>query len=184
MMKKSIVKLDNFIEDILQYSRNARTEVSKEAIDFKQNIDNIINNLKHTDGANKEIKLKMEINQDLKFVADRVRVNVVLNNLISNAIKYKDPSKKQQFLGIQIENSNDNAVITIEDNGIGIDPKDKEKIFDMFYRATETSTGSGLGLYIVKEAINKLDGSIKIESELTKGTKFKVTLPNQLFALN
>ena len=183
MMKKSIVKLDNFIEDILQYSRNARTEVSKEAIDFKPTIDNIINNLKHMDGA-KEIKLKMEIDQDLKFVADRVRVNVVLNNLISNAIKYKDLSKKQQFLGIQIKNSNDNAVITIEDNGIGIDPKDKEKIFDMFYRGTNTSTGSGLGLYIVKEAINKLDGSIKIQSELNKGTTFIATLPNQLIALN
>jgi len=177
MMKSSIIKLDNFIEDILNYSRNARTEVANEAIDFRQTIDDITNNLIHMDGA-KEIKLKMEMDQDLKFVSDRARVNLILNNLISNALKYKDPSKKHQFLGIQIKNSNDNAVITIEDNGIGIEAKNKEKIFDMFYRATKTSTGSGLGLYIVKEAINKLAGSIKMESELTKGTKFIVTIPN------
>jgi signal transduction histidine kinase len=183
MMKKSVVKLDNFIEDILQYSRNARTEVAKETIDFKQTIDDITNNLIHMDGA-KEIKLKMEIEPDLTFVSDRARVNMILNNFISNSLKYKDPLKKHQFLGIQIKSSNDNAVITIEDNGIGINEKDNEKIFDMFYRGTNTSTGSGLGLYIVKEAIHKLDGSIKMESELTKGTKFIVTLPNQLLVLN
>ena len=183
MMKKSIVKLDNFIEDILQYSRNARTEVANEAIDFKQTIDDITNNLIHLDGA-KEIKLNVKIDQNLKLVSDRVRVNLILNNLIFNALKYKDPSKENPFVTIHIKCSNDHATICIKDNGIGIDTKDKDKIFEMFYRATNTSTGSGLGLYIVKETLEKLNGSIKIESKLTKGTKFIVTLPNQLFALN
>ncbi|WP_142786335.1 PAS domain S-box protein [Changchengzhania lutea] len=183
MMKKSIIKLDDFIEDILQYSRNARTEVAQEAIDFKEIIQDIENGHKHMDGA-KGIKLKVDIRQDMNFVSDKRRVNVVLNNLISNAIKYKDPSKEKPFVRVAIKCSRDKAMIHIKDNGIGIDTMDKEKIFEMFYRATKTSKGSGLGLYIVKEALDKLNGTINVESELGKGTKFIVTLPNQLTVLN
>ena len=181
MMKSSIIKLDNFIEDIINYSHNARTEVVKEAISFKETIQDITSKHIYMDGA-KEIKLNVKIDQNLKFITDIGRVNVVLNNLISNAFKYNDPSKENSFIMIHIKCSNDHAVISIEDNGI--DSKNKEKIFEMFYRATKTSTGSGLGLYIVKETLEKLKGSIKMESKLTKGTKFIITLPNQLVVLN
>lgn len=183
MMKSSIIKLDNFIEDILNYSRNARTEIAKEAIDFKDTIQDITSKLILMEGA-KEIKLNVKIDQNLKFITDMGRVNVVLNNMIYNAFKYKDPFKENSFVTINIKCSNEQAIISIEDNGIGIDPKNKEKIFEMFYRATKMSTGSGLGLYIVKETLEKLNGTIKMESKLTKGTKFIITLPNQLFALN
>jgi PAS domain S-box-containing protein len=183
MMQSSIIKLDNFIEDILDYSRNARLEVAMIAIDFEQTIGEISNNLEHMDGAN-TIELKLEINQKMEFISDRARVNMIFNNIISNAIKYKDNSKENAFIAINVDCSNDFATISIEDNGIGIDEKNLVRIFDMFYRATKLSTGSGLGLYIAKEAIEKINGTMKIESELTQGTKFTITIPNQLVRLN
>jgi PAS domain S-box-containing protein len=183
MMRSSIIKLDNFIEDILDYSRNARKEVAMKAIDFNQTIGDIMNNLGHMDGAD-TIELKLEINQKMEFISDRARVNMIFNNLISNAIKYKDNSKENAFISINVDCSNDFATISIEDNGIGIDEKNLGRIFDMFYRATKLSTGSGLGLYIAKEAIEKINGTMKIESELTHGTKFSITIPNQLVIFN
>jgi len=183
MMQSSIIKLDNFIEDILDNSRNARKEVKKKAIDFEQIIDEIMKNLMHIDGADK-IELKLEINQKTEFISDRARVNIILSNIFSNAIKYKDNSKENAFIAIIVHCSNDFATISIEDNGIGIDEKNLGRIFDMFYRATKASTGSGLGLYIAKEAIEKINGTMKIESELTQGTKLSITIPNSLLLHN
>lgn len=183
MMQSSIIKLDDFIEDILDYSRNARLKVRKKAIDFKKSIDEIMKNLIHMDGAEK-IELRIEIDQKMEFISDKGRVNIVFSNLISNAIKYKDASKENAFIAIHVKCSNEFAIISIEDNGIGIDKNNLGRIFDMFYRATKKSTGSGLGLYIAKEAVEKVNGSMKIESELTHGTKFSITIPNQLVAIN
>jgi PAS domain S-box-containing protein len=179
MMQSSIIKLDNFIEDILDYSRNARKEVEKKAIDFEQTIDEIIKNLAHMDGAD-SIELKLEINQKMEFISDRARVNMILINIISNAIKYKDTSKENAIIVVSVKCSIDYATIIIDDNGIGIDEKNLGRIFDMFYRATKFSTGSGLGLYITKEAIEKVNGSIKIESKLTSGTQVSIRIPNDL----
>ena len=106
------------------------------------------------------------------------RIKVILSNLVSNAIKYQDKKKEERYSKVAIRNNNGNAHIIIEDNGIGISEKDTEKIFEMFYRATSLSKGSGLGLYIVKETIDKLNGSIEITSELNKGSLFSVHIPN------
>ncbi|MBK5284511.1 MAG: PAS domain S-box protein, partial [Bacteroidia bacterium] len=183
MMKQSVFKLDNFIQDILQYSRNSRTEVALEEINFEEIVQEIRGEHKFMEGA-KGFNLKVEIKQGIKFTSDMRRVNVILNNLISNAIKYRDNEKENPFLKIVIRCSKENAIIEIEDNGIGIAAKDKEKVFEMFFRATKTSTGSGLGLYIVKEAIEKIGGSITLESELNTGSKFTVTIPNHIATLN
>ncbi|TVZ28712.1 signal transduction histidine kinase [Gillisia sp. Hel_I_86] len=182
MMKKSIIKLDDFIEDILQYSRNSRTEVIQEDINFEETLQNFIKEHEHMNGTN-EIKLNVDIQQDIKFVSDKRRIKVVLTNLISNALKYKDLSKENQVVSIDIQCSKDKALIRIKDNGIGMSTQDKEKIFEMFYRATKISEGSGLGLYIVKETLDKLKGTITVQSELGKGTTFNVSLPNQLTVL-
>ncbi|MEM1408499.1 MAG: ATP-binding protein, partial [Bacteroidota bacterium] len=103
----------------------------------------------------------------------------IFRNLISNAIKYVDPNKDDSFIKLNIVISSASAEIMIIDNGIGISEHTLPKIFDMFYRATESSEGSGIGLYIVKNAIDKLGGSIKINSAEKKGTTFKIKLPNQ-----
>ncbi len=183
MMKQSVIKLDNFIEDIMHYSRNSRMEVAKEEIYFEEAINDIRETHKFMEGT-MGIKLKLEIQQAEKFISDKRRVIVILGNLLSNAIKYQDATKENSFVNIMVQCSKENAIISVEDNGIGIAKNKQEKIFEMFYRATTLSSGSGLGMYILKESIEKLGGTIALESELAKGAKFTVTIPNQLVSLN
>jgi signal transduction histidine kinase len=101
------------------------------------------------------------------------------DNLISNAVKYCDLSKTNQIIKIDINQSESNIKIVIEDNGLGINKDYQEKVFSMFYRASEKSYGSGLGLYIVKETVKRLGGSIEIESSEGEYTRFIIKLPNQ-----
>ena len=87
--------------------------------------------------------------------------------------------KEDPFLRISVKESDDAYEISLEDNGIGIEEKYLDKIFNMFFRATEQRTGSGLGLYIVKEAVDKLDGSITVSSVYGMGSVFTLTLPRK-----
>ncbi|WP_245705069.1 sensor histidine kinase [Flavobacterium omnivorum] len=178
MLNDSVIKLDSFIEDILNYSRNTRMGVVMEEINFEEILEEIRNGHKFMEGANK-LKPLVEIIQKEKFISDKKRIIVILNNIISNAIKYRDTSKEESFVSVFVECDSKKAVITIEDNGIGIADDKQEKVFDMFYRATKLSNGSGLGMYIVKETLEKLDGIITLESSLNKGTKFSIQIPNQ-----
>jgi signal transduction histidine kinase len=180
LMKSSVVKLDNFIEDILGYSKNTRMEIANETIVFEDFIREIKDSHKFVDESG-EVNFQVAVQQETPFISDKRRINVVLNNLISNAIKYSDQLKgKESFVKIQVQCSQQHAVIIVEDNGIGISAASQEKVFDMFYRATTLSSGSGLGMYIVKETLDKLNGKIKMQSELGKGTTFTVEIPNQV----
>ena len=114
----------------------------------------------------------------LSFYADYYRVSVILNNLISNAIKYHDQNKENPFLHIDVSVAEERVLMKFEDNGIGIDKQLLPKIFNMFFRATTAKDGSGLGLYIVKEAVEKLQAKIEIQSELGVGTSFLLRIPN------
>jgi signal transduction histidine kinase len=178
-LKDSIHKLDGFIKDILEYSRNSRTDVQKQEIDFKEMLMDITNNLKYM-GTNdaRQVDIKYEINNQQLFLSDKSRISIVLNNLISNAIRYHDPQTDNPFVDVQIDMSDTETGIIVKDNGIGISKENQEKIFDMFYRVSENSVGSGLGLYIVKEIVEKLNGQIEVESEPGKGTAFSIHIPN------
>jgi signal transduction histidine kinase len=103
---------------------------------------------------------------------------MIFNNMISNAIKYSDPAKSRKLLNVTIKVS-DKVTMIFEDNGIGMRESLLPYIFNMFYRGTEKSEGAGLGLYIVKEAVEKLEGKIHVESREGVGSVFTITLANQ-----
>ena len=124
------------------------------------------------------LDVKVSIRHQTEFKTDYYRMSVVMNNLISNAIKYLDRNKQKPFLGITVNDDNEKALLWVQDNGMGIDNSLIPKIFDMFFRANTERDGSGLGLYIVKEAMQKLQGTIDIESELGEGTMFDLEIPN------
>jgi len=107
-------------------------------------------------------------------------VKTVITNIFSNAIKYQDLQKQNPFIKIATHVDHEFCDIRIEDNGIGIDPEYKEKIFDLFFRATDQSQGTGLGLFIVKDTIDRLKGSIEVRSKKGEGTTFQIRIPNQL----
>lgn len=178
MLKNSIIKLDGFIKDILDYSRNSRVEVKHEEINFKQILDEISANLKYMCIQSPMVDISVNISNPRAFYSDKNRINVVLNNLISNSIRYRNPTSDNPYVKVQVNTSESGASISIQDNGIGIDKEFHPKIFDMFYRISEASEGSGLGLYIVKEMVNKMEGKINLQSELGAGTTFNISIPN------
>ncbi len=175
MVEKTAGQQDNFIKDILNISRNARLGIERKKISFKELIDETLDQLKYTD-KNKMTDTRVNVSGNVPFFSDPHRIQVIFNNLISNSIRYSNG--KSPVIDITIDIDPDHANIIVRDNGIGIDKKHHKKIYDMFYRATDNNAGSGLGLYIVKESIDKLHGSIALESELGKGTTFNLVIPN------
>ena len=180
MIGKSIGRLDKFVIDIISYSRNTRLEVQKEKIDFDVLISDIILDLRYIEGTEK-IEFQKNIDETISFYGDKSRLEIILKNLISNSIRYHDFNKDNPYIDVIISVSKEKAKIQIKDNGIGIDRKHLDKIFDMFFKisCSNNSSGSGLGLYIVKETVDKLNGTISIESELNKGCAFTIEIPNK-----
>lgn len=176
MIKERVHSLDDFIKDIIDYSKNSRTEIDNEEIDIPSLIDEVFQNNRFLKNA-EQVEIVTEIENSKAFSSDKQRLFRVLNNLVSNAIKYSDETKQKSYVKIKVYNDSNNLIIKIEDNGIGIEDHNKEKIFEMFFRGTETSEGSGLGLYIAQEMISKMGGSLNLESQFHQGSTFTIKLP-------
>jgi signal transduction histidine kinase len=180
MVRKSVVRLDGFIKDILDYSSNSRTEVRREKINFKQIIEEVKGNFTHN-LAFQDLTMEVTIDDKADFYSDTTRIEIILNNLLSNAIKYADRSKPTPRFTIDITTSRRNVHIVVADNGVGIDKHHIDKIFEMFYKASTRSQGSGLGLYITKETVSRLGGTISATSEPFVHTTFDIWIPNRLW---
>lgn len=177
LMRRSIHKLDHFIQDIIHFSRNQRTAVVREPVDLARVIDQVWEGLQYLTGG-QTIRLETNLLQQTALYTDAQRLKVIFNNLLSNAIRYRNPDRPEPVIRIAGVVNHREARISVADNGIGIAEAHLDKIFGMFYRATESSSGSGLGLYIVKETLEALDGTITVASALDEGTEFTVVIPN------
>ena len=125
----------------------------------------------------KKIKIIKDFDRDVTIVSDLFRLKNILKNLLSNAQTFSNPILDESFVKISLKKDKNYHVIIIEDNGIGIIDNAQEKVFNMFYKGMESKDGSGLGLYIAKKMISKLDGMITVKSEYGKKSIFKVSLP-------
>jgi signal transduction histidine kinase len=177
MMKGRIMVMEGFIKEIIDFSRNARLELDYSTIQVNSLVNEVIASLTH---LNEFDKVNYEINIDKEQVvySDLARLKIALTNIITNAIQYSDFSKAKSFIKIKSEQDADSLKITVEDNGIGVATEQQSKIFDMFHRASDRSKGFGLGLYIAKETITKLNGKIDFKSEVNVGSQFALLLPN------
>jgi signal transduction histidine kinase len=173
-MEKSILSMDNFIQDIINYSRNARQEVCFETFNLHEIVVEMVEAIKHSS----PIKIDVQYLYDHRFMlhSDKKRIKIILNNLLSNAFRYYDQDKSHNLIKINAQYVDNKYIISVEDNGIGIDTEHIDKIFNMFYRAHDHKVGSGLGLYIVKETVNVLRGEVTVESKLGEGSIFKIIL--------
>jgi two-component system, response regulator PhcR len=167
-------KLDYYVQKTLQYYKNNKIASENTPVNFEILIQDLINLYSYTD---KDTHFHVNIKQDREFYGDAFRIEVILGNLISNAIKYQKEDEKDKKVNIIIEVKNDAAEIIISDNGMGILNEHLEKIFTQFFKI-KTNHGTGLGLFIVKEALNKINGKISVSSDLSEGTAFKITIPN------
>jgi signal transduction histidine kinase len=177
MIGKSVKKLDEFIKDIVNYSKNSRLEVASEEIRFDELIQSTVEDLRFMKDADK-IAVTIDVNGSHDFYSDQQRIKVILGNLLSNAFKYHDIHQPSPFVHVSVTLTSKEARLIVRDNGAGIDEEHHQKLFSMFYRATSRSEGSGLGLYIVKEVVEKLCGHVGFSSAPGQGTTFEITLPN------
>jgi signal transduction histidine kinase len=128
--------------------------------------------------SNYSIDFSVEHHQEANFYSDLKRVTSILDNIISNSIKYIDKKKEKKEIKIKIKINEENCFIELEDNGIGMTQKVLEKAFNMFYRGSNQASGTGLGLFMVKEMLEKIGGHIDVGSDLGVGTKMFLTLKN------
>ena len=173
---RSIERLDATIHDIIEYSKNARLEITPQIIDLPQLIENTTEDLRFYENHPVEIRTNYELNAP--FHCDERRIKSVLHNILSNSVKYADHSKPQSWISIEAEVTPAVCRLKFSDNGIGMDANSTERVFEMFYRGTSQRTGSGLGLYIVREIIQKLGGTIQLEAEKDVGVNIQIELPN------
>jgi PAS domain S-box-containing protein len=179
LMTKSIKRLDEFIQQIIHYSRNSRQSVKRESIDFEELISISFENLRYMPNS-ENIEKSLQLDLKSTFYSDSFRLGVIFNNIISNAIRYANPYQNKLQVAISIAVDEQSCQIEISDNGLGIDEQYLPHIFKMFYKANDKNTGSGLGLYIVKESLEALHGKIKVKSKLGEGTSFSFEIPNLL----
>lgn len=176
LIDKSIFRLDQFITDIVHHSRNSRLEVELTEIDFDQLIGEVAESLQFMDES-QNVQAIVQVDSPVSFFSDKSRLAIIFNNLISNAIRYRS-KWRESYYEIRVVVTKQSADITFTDNGIGIASEYLDHIFKMFFRASHDSKGSGLGLYIVKNTIEKLNGKITATSTNGEGTSFHIEIPN------
>ncbi|WP_291725535.1 GAF domain-containing sensor histidine kinase [Bernardetia sp.] len=181
LISKSVIRLDNYIREVLSISRNSRTTIKSETVDIEELIEEIKQDLTYLEDY-KEVEVNLcmdEKTRQTPFKSDRIRLKAIFDNLISNSIRYHNPYQEKSFVKVMVDIDEHTAKVKVIDNGLGISKKHLPSIFDMFYRANDRKMGSGLGLYIVKETVLKLKGEIDVESIPNEGTAFTIILPNR-----
>jgi len=172
----NVNRLHTVIQNLLDLTKIKDAETKLKRINVYNMVQDLLASLENIP-ENQEITFKIDIDKDLVFLTDEGLLHTTMQNLIENAIKYRNPEVSPYVI---IEASLQARVLkfVVTDNGIGIDPEAQKKVFHMFYRATDKASGSGLGLYLVKNAVDKLKGSIEMQSVLEEGTTFSVYIPD------
>lgn len=178
LMNGSIRKMDDYIQTTLQYYRNLKTDLILEHINLNELIREIIEPLMNYNG---NVSFQVNINPETVLYSDRVRLKIALNNLVTNAVKYGFKEKDTPYqINIDGEEIVGSYKIRVSDEGKGIPPEQLKKIFEIFFSegAATTVESSGLGLYLVRQAIDKIQGTVSVRSKVDVGTEFEITLPS------
>src|ERR1700743_2467352 len=175
MMKESLEKQDRFINEMLTFIKSKHTGINKTECSLATIVDNVIaQNNYHNGGKEVQFYKELEMTQ---IQSDALKLQVILNNLVSNSIKYSDSRKPERWVKVRSYRSDAQVVIEVEDNGMGIRQKDQDRIFDKFYMSGDNKKSSGIGLYLVKDAVTQLNGKIEVRSEPGVSSKFLVSIP-------
>lgn len=176
-IKVSAERLNRFIDELIQFSKITIVNAADDKIYFQNMLDTIVSSLQFLDNF-KKINFNINVQQYSDFYSDSGVLYSIMQNIIENSIKYCDVDKPYRYISIKIKVHNERTKIEIEDNGIGIDEAHIDKITDMFVRATDKSTGNGIGLFIVRKSVEKLGGSMAIHSKLGIGTTTVIIFEN------
>jgi PAS domain S-box-containing protein len=176
MMDTSILKLDTFIRNLALFSKNENQSLVLESVVLDPLVKEVFEKLDFLDQEHRVSK-EWKVTGTPHFTTDAFRLELILENLISNSLKYYDQTKKNSFLMLTIYSDSEGLTLRMEDNGIGIPAEHQSRLYDMFFRATNQAFGSGMGLYLVKNAVDKLGGRISIQSSPGENTVCEIFLP-------
>jgi signal transduction histidine kinase len=173
-IKSSIAKMDRLISAILNLTREGRREFEPVRIEMRELIEAIVSTVAHQ-ASQAEAEIHIEPLPDI--TSDRLAIEQIFSNLIDNALKYLKPGTPGN-VSVRARTKLGFAIFDVSDNGRGIDPKDHQRIFDLFRRAgQQDKPGQGIGLAHVRTLVRRLGGTMSVASELDKGSTFTVTLP-------
>jgi signal transduction histidine kinase len=178
MIESCVNKMDSFIHKIIEYYKGIRLDEINEEVDLKSMF---IHSIELCNMQNPHIVFDVEVDQPVNFSCDAFRFSLILNNLISNAVKYQREDEAHPTVKLTAKVNEKEAKILIEDNGVGIIEEHVNKIFQIFFRSTDFKNGLGIGLYIVKEALTRIGGDISVKSEFGKGSTFTLIVPNHAY---
>ena len=178
MLRVGIDKLDQIVQQLTVHVKNSRNILDNKCIDFDLMLRDILNDLSQNHPSFGLVSSTCDINRSGVFYCDPDRLRLILFNVIKNSFDYTDRRKTNRILSVIVEIKFEKAIIEIFDNGIGIASKHVERVFDMFYRATNLTKGSGIGLYTVREMVTRMGGVIILNSEYGIGTSVRIELPN------
>ena len=180
-IKSSIDKMDRLISAILNLTREGRREFEPVRIETRELIEAVVATLAHQAG---EAQAQIRIGPLPEITSDRLALEQIFSNLIDNALKYLKPGVPGDIV-IRGRTKLNFAIFEVSDNGRGIDPKDHQRIFELFRRSgTQDKPGQGIGLAHVRALVRRLGGSMSVSSELDKGSTFTITLPIRWSATN
>jgi signal transduction histidine kinase len=173
-IKSSIARMDRLISAILNLTREGRREFEPVRIDTRELIEGIVATVAHQAA---EADAQIRIEPLPQIVSDRLALEQIFSNLLDNALKYLKPGVPGD-ISVRGRTKLGFAIFEITDNGRGIDPKDHQRIFDLFRRAgTQDKPGLGIGLAHVRALVRRSGGTMSVQSELNSGSTFTVTLP-------
>jgi signal transduction histidine kinase len=176
-MDAQVDKFTLLISDLLNVSRiqHGKLEYHDEVFDLTEAVSEVVDQVQTT---TKEHKLTVSGTVKKKIFGDRDRIGQVLTNLLTNAIKYSPDSETVEVL---LSEDKEKATVSVQDHGIGIDERHREKIFTRFYRVQgpneKTFPGLGIGLFISQGIVIRHGGSIQVESKKGEGSRFTFTIP-------
>jgi signal transduction histidine kinase len=174
-IRTSTNKMDRLINAILRLSREGRRPITPERLDMEALFRNVGDTQRHRID---ELHIDFAVASGLPCItSDRLAVEQIVSNLIENAVKYMVPGRKGR-IEIRGRAEGQRAIFEIADNGRGIDPKDHERVFDLFRRSgQQDQPGEGIGLAHTRALAYRLGGMISVESELGRGATFRINLP-------
>ncbi|MEL6536869.1 MAG: ATP-binding protein, partial [Bacteroidota bacterium] len=177
MIDKSVNQLEKFIGELIDFSRNSRLEPKFVSVSLSELVPQLLENLQFMDHFHR-VKFSFAWGEGADHImADEFRLKVILNNLLTNAVKFQRLDRDEVWVKLGSRKTSKGWEIWVEDNGQGIEEDMQPKIFDMFFRANEAASGSGLGLYIAHEAVQRMGGTISLSSIPRQGATFLVFIP-------
>lgn len=177
-VESSFRKLDHLIQNIISLTRTKAMDEAESRIPIAQTVRETLERLHYMDKGQR-LRIDITIDDELTTMRRASRFQIIIDNLLSNAIKYQDPMQASPEIRIGAAMNDGNLVLTVADNGLGIEPGTEHLLFQMFKRLhPQHSFGSGLGLYILKKSVDQLGGTVAFD-RLQSGSLFTVTLPEK-----